>query len=86
MKPARGERHYDYEQYRAQAAAKGIPFVDLKNLSLLELQLYLLPVFRLYAGEVSPRDLLLRRKRRRPGHRGQQRYASIKLPHAKPQA
>lgn len=33
-------------QYRAQAAEKGIPFVDLKNLSLLELQLYLLPVFR----------------------------------------
>lgn len=33
-------------QYRAQAADKGIPFIDLKNLSLLELQLYLLPVFR----------------------------------------
>jgi hypothetical protein len=33
-------------QFRAQAADKGIPFVDLKNLSLQELQLYLLPVFR----------------------------------------
>jgi hypothetical protein len=33
-------------QHRAQAADKGIPFIDLKHLSLLELQLYLLPVFR----------------------------------------
>lgn len=37
-------------QYRVQAAEKGIPFVDLKNLSLLELQLYLLPVFRYAAS------------------------------------
>lgn len=63
-------------QYRQQAAAKGIPFVDLKCLSLMELQLYLLPVYRLYAGEVSPRDLLRRRKPR--GRR--RRYTNIKLP------
>lgn len=37
---------YQHAQYRAQAASRGIPFIDLKNLSLLELQLYLLPVFR----------------------------------------
>jgi hypothetical protein len=65
-------------QYRAQAAAKGIPLVDLKSLSLQELQLYLLPIFKLYAGEVSPTQLLRRRKPRG----AQRRYASIKLPPA----
>lgn len=40
-------------QFRAQAADKGIPFVDLKNLSLQELQLYLLPVFRCAAHVVD---------------------------------
>jgi hypothetical protein len=65
-------------QYRAQAAAKGIPLVDLKSLSLQELQLYLLPLFKLYAGEVSPRQLLRRSKPRG----AKRRYTSIKLPPA----
>lgn len=38
------------------------------------------PPHRLYAGELSPRDLLLRKKRRGP----KRRYMSIKLPPVKP--
>jgi hypothetical protein len=44
-------------QYRKQAKAKGIPFVDLDSAAPAELQLWLVPVFALYAGAASPKDV-----------------------------
>eukprot|EP00877_Chromochloris_zofingiensis_P010776 jgi/Chrzof1/5952/Cz16g21220.t1 len=61
---AAGEKHFHYEEYRQQAGAKGIPFVDLNAITPQEVSSALSAVFALYAGQVSPRQITRRNKPR----------------------
>ena len=45
-------------QLRKEAHDKGIPFVSVRKASADDLLRSLLPIFRLYAGEVGLKDVL----------------------------
>jgi len=75
-RPVPGEKQFHYHVFRKKAKELGMPFVSINAATPEELRGSLLPVFRLYAGQITAGQL---QGKSQPGRGGRRRRKNLRI-------